>query len=42
MSDIQNFSLTGAEARDIPELARMNYELIRDEGSANPMGIPEL
>lgn len=31
-----------AEERDLPLLALMNQTLIRDEGSRNPMSLPEL
>jgi predicted GNAT family acetyltransferase len=31
-----------ATAQDVPELARLNQELIRDEGHDNPMDLPQL
>ncbi len=35
-------SIRGATETDIPLLARMNKHLIEDEGSRNPMSVPEL
>lgn len=37
-----DFTLRPIAGCDIAELARMNLALIHDEGSGNPMGIPEL
>lgn len=42
MSTKPNINLSIADSRDLPELARMNHALIRDEGSANPMNLAEL
>ena len=34
--------LREATAEDLPLLAELNHQLIRDQGSANPMSVPEL
>lgn len=39
---IQNIGLKSVSPDDAHTLAEMNLDLIRDEGSANPMGVPEL
>jgi ribosomal protein S18 acetylase RimI-like enzyme len=42
MSGGPDFRLAAMGEPEVPEAARMNLALIADEGSQNPMGIPEL
>jgi ribosomal protein S18 acetylase RimI-like enzyme len=37
-----NLQLRNADESDLPELARMNKQLIEDEGHSNPMSVGEL
>ena len=39
---LDNLEFRFAEETDVPWLARMNQELIRDEGHRNKMSVPEL